>query len=143
MAVSITLKGREVPLLYTTEEMLTIQEEIGPVHETITKASGANPEDSKDTSLFGTKEHLKTLAKLIVLLGNAGLEENDQEGDLTEKKVLRGIKPDEIYLAVSACMQCLTEGMMSEIPDDIEKKAQSGPVDVTLEEIKKKDGTES
>ena len=143
MAVCITIKGREVPLAYTTEEMLTIQEEIGPVHDTITIASGANPDNPKDTSRFGTKEHLKTLAKLIVILGNAGLEESDQEGDLTEKKVLRGIKPDEIYLAVSACMQCLTEGMMSEIPDDIEKKAQSGPVDVTLEEIKKKDGTES
>ena len=136
---TIKLKGREIPLLYTTEEMLTIQEEIGPVHETITKASGANQEDSKDTSLYGTKEHLKTLAKLIVILGNAGLEESDQEGDLTEKKVLRGIKPDEIYLAVSACMQCLAEGMNSEIPE----KKQEGPVDVTLEEIKKKDETES
>lgn len=136
---SIKLKEREIPLIYTTEEMLTIQEEIGPIHETITVASGSNPDDKKDTSRFGTKEHLKTLAKLIVILGNAGLEENNQEGDLTEKKVLRGIKPDEIYLAVSACMQCLTEGMMSEIPE----KKPEGPVDVTLEEIKKKDETES
>ena len=143
MAVSITLKGKEVPLLYTTEEMLTIQEEIGPVYEAINLASGSNPDDKKDTSRFGTKEHLKALAKMIVILGNAGLEESDQEGDLTEKKVLRGIKPDEIYLAVAACMQCLTEGMMSEIPDDIDKKAKSGPVDVTLEKIKKKDETES
>ena len=139
MAVSIKIKGREIPLIYTTEEMLTIQEEIGPVNETITTASGSNPDDKKDTSRFGTKEHLRTLAKLIVILGNAGLEESDQEGDLTEKKVLRGIKPDEIYMAVSACMKCLTEGMQSEIPE----KKQEGPVDVTLEEIKKKDETES
>ena len=143
MAVSIKLKGREIPLLYTSEEMLTIQEEIGPVHEAILKASGANPDDPKDTSLFGGREHLRTLAKLIVILGNAGLEEAGEAADLTEKKVLRGIRPDEIGIAVSVCMSSLAEGMKSEIPDDIEKKAQEGPVDVTLEELKKKDGTES
>ena len=140
---SINLKGRKIPLLYTSQEMLTIQEEIGPVYDTITIASGGNPEDSKDRSRFGSAEHLKTLAKLIVILGNTGLEESNQEPDLTEKKILRGIRPDEIYIAVDACMKCMTEGMMSEIPDEIEKKAQSGPVDVTLEEIKKKDETES
>ena len=143
MAVLFKIRGREVPLLYTTEEMLTIQEEIGPLHETITKASGANPENSKDTSLFGSKEHLKTLAKLIRILGNAGLEESGEAADLTEKGVLRAIKPNEIFLAINSVMTCLNEGMRSEIPDDIEKKAQQGPVDVTLEEIKKKDGTES
>ena len=136
--VTITLKGREIPLVYTTEEMLTIQEEIGPVYDAIAMASGSNPDDRMDRSRFGTKEHLKALAKMIRILGNAGLEETDQAPDLTEKKVLRGIKPEEIYLAVNACMQCMTEGMMSEIPE----KEQEGPVDVTLEEIKKKEMTE-
>ena len=139
---SITLKGREIQLLYTTAEMLTIMEEIGPLHEAFVKASGANPDNEKDTSMFGSLEHLKTLAKMIVILGNAALEESGENADLTEKKVLRSIKPNEIGLAVNACMVCLAEGMRSEIPDDTEKKAQEGPVDVTLEELKKKDGTE-
>ena len=61
--VTITLKGREIPLVYTTEEMLTIQEEIGPVYDAIAMASGSNPDDRMDRSRFGTKEHLKALAR--------------------------------------------------------------------------------
>ena len=131
---SINLKGREIPLLYTVWEMKQIVEELGPIGDVLFKASGYNPDDETDLTKFGSSEHLKTVAKLAVILGNAGLEEAGEKPDLTEKKVLRAMKPNEILEVANECLNCLTEGMRSEIPE--EKK--EGPVDVTLEEINKK-----
>lgn len=132
---SIKLKGREIPLIYTTLEMKKIQEEIGPMERTIEMVTAKNPEDENDRSLYGGVEQLETLGKLVKILGNAGLEENGEEPDLTEKKILRAMKPTEIMEAINACMTAMAEGMASEIPD----KEETGPVDVTLEKMKKKE----
>ena len=67
---------------------------------------------------------------------NAGLEETGENPDLTDKKVMRALKPSELAGAVNACMDAMSEGMGSEIPE----KEEEGPVDVTLEQMKKKDG---
>lgn len=135
--VTITLKGREVPLLFTTLEMKTIQEEIGPIDRANMIVTGRNPDDEKDMTKYGSVEHLEAAAKMIRILGNAGLEENGEAGDLTDKKVMRALKPGELPDAVRKCMEAMTEGMASEHPE----KKQDGPVDVVLEEIeKKKDG---
>ena len=131
---SIILKGREIPLLYTTWEMKQIQEEMGPLSRAIKLITGRNPDDEKDTSKYGSAEHLSAAAKLIRILGNAGLEESGENPDLSDKKVLRALKPSELAMAVNACMDTMTEGMASEIPPDEE----TGPVDVTLEEMNKK-----
>ena len=131
---SITLKGREIPLLYTTWEMKLIQEEIAPLATAIAMVTGRNPEDEKDTSRFGGAEQLGAVARLIRILGNAGLEEAGENPDLTEKKILRALKPSEMMSAINACMDAMAEGLASEIPE--EKK--EGPVDVTLEEMNKK-----
>jgi len=136
--VTITLKGREIPLLYTTYEMKLIQEQIAPLGKAIALVTGRNPDDDQDTSRFGGAEQLDGLAKLIVILGNAGLEDAGEEPDLTEKKVLRAMKPAEFTTALNACMDAMAEGMKSEIPE----KEETGPVDVTLEEMKKKGGPE-
>ena len=135
--VTITLKGREIPLLYTVWEMKEIQEEIAPLSQAISLVLGRNPEDKEDTSRYGGAEHLAAASKLIRILGNAGLEESGQNGDLTDKKVMRALKPSELAGAVNACMDAMSEGLVSEIPD----KEEEGPVDVTLEEMKKKDAT--
>lgn len=132
---SITLKGREIPLLYTVYEMKTIQEEIGPLAEAMAAVTGRNPEDETDVSRFGGAEMLNAAAALIRILGNAGLEEAGEEADLTNKKVLRAIKPANLMDAVNACLDAMNEGMASEIPDEKE----DGPVDVTLEKMKKKE----
>ena len=129
--VTITLKGREIPLLYTTYEMKLIQERIAPLGQAIAIVTGRNPEDAEAEQLDG-------LAKLIVILGNAGLEDAGEEPDLTEKKVLRAMKPAEFTGILNACMDAMAEGMKSEIPE----KEETGPVDVTLEEMKKKGGPE-
>ena len=133
--VTINLKGREVPLLFTTMEMKTIQEEIGPIERANLIVTGRNPDDEKDMSRYGSVEHLEAAAKMIRILGNAGLEESEEEPNLTDKKVMRALKPGELPEAVRRCMEAMTEGMASEHPDKPEK---SGPVDVVLEEIEKK-----
>lgn len=137
--VTITLKGREIPLLYTTWEMKLVQEELGPISKAIKKVLGRNPEDENDMSLYAGAEHLAAVAVLIRILGNAGLEESGEAADLTDKKVLRALKPADLADAVNRCMDAMAEGMRSEIPE----KKQEGPVDVTLEEMKKKKEKES
>ena len=133
----ITLKGREIPLCYTTEEMLTIQEEIGPLDKTIRLVTGRNPEDEDDTSWFGSAEHIKTISAMIKILGNAALEEQGGEQNLTDKAIRRMMRPNQIGEAINAILDAMAEGMQSEIP----KEVKSGPVDVTLEEIEKKKET--
>ena len=135
---SITLKGREIPLLYTTYEMKTIQEEIAPIGKALKIILGRNPEDENDTSLYGSAQHLEAAAKMVRILGNAGLEENGEDADLTDKKVMRAIRPGELAEVVNACFDAMNEGMKSEIPE----KEETGPVDVTLEEMKKKETKE-
>ena len=132
---TIRIKGREVPLLYTVYEMKQIQEEIGPLGEAINLVLGRNPEDEKDRSRYLSKEHLDAATKLIRILGNAGLDEAGEAPNLTDKMIARAIKPVELPIMISACMDAMNAGMMSEIPE----KEDDGPVDVTLEEMKKKE----
>ena len=130
----IKIKGRNVPLLYTVYEMKAIQEEIGPLAEAINLVLGRNPEDEKDRSKYLSREHLEAATKLIRILGNAGLEEAGEAPNLTDKMIARAIRPVELPIMISACMDAMNAGMMSEIPE----KKQDGPVDVVLEEIEKK-----
>ena len=134
---TIELKGREIPLLFTVWEMKAVQEEIGPLSRVISLTLGRNPEDEDDTSGYGGAEHLGTVAKMIRIMGNAGLEETDQPADLTEKKILRALRPIELAEIVGKCMDAMNEGLQSEIP----QKEKTGPVDVVLEEIEKKKET--
>lgn len=134
--ITINLKGREVPLLYTTYEMKQIQEEIAPLGKAMQLVLGRNPDDETDMSGYMGAEHLKHAATLIRILGNAGLEEAGEAPDMTDKKIMRALRPADMIEAINACMDAMTEGMASEIPP----KEDEGPVDVTLEDMKKKDG---
>ena len=133
------MKGREIPLLYTVYEMKQVQEEIAPLGEFQYIIFGRNKDDEKDTSKYAGAEHLGAVAKLIRILGNAGLEEAGEAADLTDKWVLRAMKPAALVDAVNACMEAMSEGMASEIPE----KESDEPVDVTLEQMKKKETKES
>lgn len=135
---SIILKGREIPLIYTTYEMKQIQDDIAPLNRAISLVLGRNPDDKEDMSKFGGAEHIESAAALIRILGNAGLEENGEAGDLTDKKVMRALRPADLPAAVNACMDAMNEGMASEIPE----QEDEGPVDVTLEEMRKKKETD-
>lgn len=138
--VTINLKGREIPLLLTTEEMKTIQEEIAPLEEVVARVLGRDPENPEDRKGFLGPEHLKAATKMIRIMGNAGLEENGEEPDLTDKKVARAIRPAELPKMVNECIAAWNEGMASEIPA---RPKEAGPVDVVLEEIEKKKDPES
>ena len=136
---SITLRGRKIPLVYTVFEMKQIQEEIAPLADFAYAVSGRNKDDENDASGYASPAHLNAIAKLVRILGNAGLEEAGEAADLTDKKILRALRPTDLNNAISACMKAIDEGMASEIPD----KKQEGPVDVTLEEMNKKKEQES
>ena len=137
----ITLKGRRVPLLYTTWEMKVIQEEIGQISRAISLVTGRNPDDDKDKSQYGGARHIASVGKMVRILGNAGLEETGEKADLTDKSVLRALRPSELADVINSCMEAMNEGMRSEIPDEKDKPGTR--VDVTLEEIEKKKETES
>lgn len=134
---TITLKGREIPLIMTTWELKQMQEEICKVEILAQKIAGRNPENDEDTSGFGTPEHLDVIAKAVRIMGNAGLEETGQEADLTEKKILRALKPVELFPVANACIDAINEGWASEIPDVPEDRPR-GRVDKGLREMKKK-----
>lgn len=137
--VEITLRGRTIPLVYTTFEMKQIQEEIAPLDKFAYMVFGRNPEDENDTSLYGGPDHLRAAGALIRILGNAGLEESGEKADLTDKWVLRSLKPATLAEAVNKCMKAVNEGNQSEI----QPKQDEGPVDVTLEKMNKKKEKES
>lgn len=136
--VTITLKGREIPLLYTVYEMKAIQEQVCRLGDMQYAILGRSRDNSEE-SIYGTPEHLDAITKLIRILGNAGLEEAGEKGDLTDKQIMRALKPGALVTAVKACMDAMDEGMASEIPPE----TKQGPVDVVLEEIEKKKEPES
>ena len=133
----IKIGGRIIPLLYTTYEMIAIQEEIGCTSFQLKdEVFGIRQEDEDDpTSIridVGTDpEKTKKMATLIRILGNAGLEENGEEPDLTEKWVMRNMKPAMIVPYAVLVMREISEGNKMETPD---REGEKGPVDEGLEE---------
>ena len=131
---TIKLRNREIPLVYTVYEMKQLQEEVAPLEQLQYALYGRNPDDETDSSRYASPEHLEAVAKLIRILGNAGLEEAGQDPDLTDKWVMRSIRPIDLSMVMRIASQAMTEGMASEIPE----KEKEGRVDVTIEEMEKK-----
>lgn len=135
---SITLKGREIPLEYTVWEMKLLEEEIGKINEFLRMLFGKTPEDGDDeASAFGEPEQLNAIAAFIRICGNAGLESTGEEANLTDKWILKAMKPGQITEVMGACVTAINEGMASEIP---QKEENGEPVDVTLEQMERKKG---
>ena len=138
--IEIKIGGRVVPLLYTTMEMIAIQREIGctsfQLKEDVFGLYQEDEDDPKSLHIDVAKDadKVEKLCKLIRILGNAGLEEAGEPADLTNKKVMRAMKPSDMIEAINACMDAMNEGMASEVPE----RKKEGPVDVVLEEIEKK-----
>ena len=132
----IKIGGRMIPLLYTTFEMIAIQEEIGcTAYELRDEVFGIRQLDEDDpTSLtFDVMKDAgktKKLGTLIRILGTAGLEEKGDEPDLTDKWVLRNMKPAMILPYCVTVMAEITAGNTVESV----KKEEEGPVDEVLEE---------
>ena len=76
-------------------------------------------------------ERMEKFGKLVTILGNAGLEQNGEEPDLTEKWVLRNIKPAMVLPYAVVVMAEIREGNRIE---NITSAEEEGPVDEVLEE---------
>ena len=133
----IRIGKREIPLFYSTYEMIAIQEEIGcTAFQLREEVFGIRQEDEDDPMSIRMEcatdpEKTKKLGTLIRIMGNAGLEENGEKGDLTDKWILRNMKPALIMAYAVAAMAVIVEGNRIEAP---EAEEQQGPVDEVLEE---------
>lgn len=132
----IKIGGRTVPLFYSTYEMIAIQREIGcTAFELREKVFGFHLKDEDDpTSLemdvAKDPEKTEKFGKLLTILGNAGLEEAGQEGNLTAKWVLRNMKPQLINVFALTAMKVIIDGNSVET----QNAEEQGPVDEILEE---------
>ena len=132
----IKIGKRTIPLFYSTYEMIAIQKEIGctafQLREEVMGFHQDDPDDPMSVHLDVVKDPEKTekLGKLLKILGNAGLEEAGQEPDLTEKWILRNMKPPMISTYAIVAMTVIVEGNQTEST----KAEEQGPVDEILEE---------
>lgn len=131
----IKIGGREIPLLYTTYELVAIQEEIGCTgHQLRDEVFGIHLADEDDPSsvvfdCVTDGKKTKKLGTLIRILGNAGLEEQGKEPNLTDKWVLRNMKPGLLLVYALGAFAVINEGNQMEA-----KQEETGPVDEGLEE---------
>ena len=137
----INIGNRKIPLMFTTYEMIALQRDIGcTASELRTEVFGIeeNEDDPNKVKFTITDDDRKMekLGTLIRILGNAGLEENGEEGNLTDKWVLRHIKPIDVMAYAIATMTVILDGMMSEVSEM--RKNDDGPVDEILEEENRK-----
>lgn len=141
--MEINIGGRKIPLLLTTLELAEIQEDIGcTVAQLRDEVFGLTEDDEPDENgkpvfRFGVVNDPKKIRKmgtLIRILGNAGLEEQGEEPDLTDKWVLRALPPGWIIPMAVILVSVVHEAMKQEKTEE----KQSGPVDVTIEEENRK-----
>ena len=80
----------------------------------------------------------KRLGTLIRILGNAGLEEKGEKPDLTDKWILRNMKPGMILMYAVGVYAVISAGNQMEVRNE-----EQGPVDEGLEEqqAKKQQGS--
>lgn len=134
--MEIRIGGREIPMTLTTFELIAIQEEIGctigQLQDQVFGLEKNLETDEYKFNLAEDKERLKKFGKLIRILGNAGLEEAGQEPDLTDKWILRHMKPVMIMAYVIVITAVINEAMKMESAQD------DGPVDEVLAEENRK-----
>ena len=132
---TLKIGGREIPLLYTTYELVEIQEAVGCTgYQLKDEVFGIRLQDEDDPNsvvfdCVGDGKKTKKLGTLIRIIGNAGLEENGEEPNLTDKWVLRNMKPGLILMYALVVYAVINEGNRMEA-----KHEGNGPVDEGLEE---------
>lgn len=147
---TIKLREREIPLYCSTLEMETIEEEIGctlgQLRDEVFGLKLKDPEADPDKpeswvfGLYSDPEKKKKFGKLLRILGNAGLEENGQEPDLTDRWVLRGIKPGMLLMYALVALSVTNDAQRMET---VTQKPDDGtPVDEFVEEENRKKALE-
>ncbi len=131
----LTIGGRDIPLYYSTLEMVEIERTFGctafQLNDKILGLRQIDEDDPEkiDMEILRNADMKENLGKLIRILGNAGLEEAGMEPDLTDKWVMRHIRPAMVASYAVAAMYVVNEGNQMEA-----KREQNGPVDEGLEE---------
>ena len=115
----IIIGERNIPLHYSTYETIAIQSEIGcTAFQLKDEVFGVKKIDEDEDETLGNIEldvvkdpvKMMKMGKLIRILGNAGLEESGQEPDLTDKWILRHMKPSMIIIYALAMITVITAG---------------------------------
>ena len=136
--MEIIIGGRTIPMVMSTFEMIAIQDEIGcTVGQLRDEVFGIEQDMETDEYKFtiaNDKEKIRKFGTLMRILGNAGLEEAGQEPDLTDKWILRRMKPGMVLPYVVAVAAVINEAMKMETTE----QAEEGPVDEVLEEENRK-----
>ena len=134
--MEIKIGGREIPMTLTTFEMIAIQEEIGctvgQLQDSVFGLEKNLETDEYSFQMVNDKDRLRRFGALIRIMGNAGLEEAGKEPDLTDKWILRHIKPAMIMPYMIAITGVINEAMK------METAKTEGPVDEVLEEENRK-----
>ena len=143
--LTIKIGEREIPLALTALELVTIQEDLGcTVLQVRDEVFGIKQDfenldkDGNPKTTLGIlddPQRVKKLATLIRIMGNAGLEDEGKEPDLTDRWILKHMSPATgMILAYSVAVQTAINVMMSvEIPAE-----EEGAVDLILEEENRK-----
>ena len=135
--IEIRIGGRVIPLLYTTMEMIAIQKEIGctsfQLKDDVFGLYLEDEDDPKSLRIDVAKDadKVEKLCKLIRILGNAGLEEKGEAADLTDRWVMRHIKPAMIVPYAVTALAEIIEGNQMESQKAEQENAE---VDEGLEE---------
>lgn len=135
--MEIKIGGRTIPLTLTVFEMIAIQDEIGcTVAQLRDNVFGIEHDLETDEYRFTVaddREKIKKFGMLLRIMGNAGLEEAGQEPDLTDKWILRHIRPALLLPYVIAATAAINDAMKMETDEP-----GSGPVDEVLAEENRK-----
>ena len=142
----IKMGDRTIPLLFTSWEMVAIQERIGctaaQLRDEVFGLHLADEENPKSwvMEVANNPVKLKKMGTLIEILGNAGLEEAGEGPDLTAKWVLRHMRPALILGYALAATAEIGVGMRSEVAEEGEESQKGQKIDVMVaEEDRKKE----
>ena len=135
---TLKIGGRELPVYYSTYELIAIERELGCTGFQIKdQVMGIRQTDEEDPSsiVFDVVDdpvRQEKLGVLITILCNAGLEMEGKKPDVTAKWVLRHMKPGLVLFYAMGVMTVIQEG--NDMTAQEEEKENEGPVDVLLEE---------
>ena len=120
--LTLTIGERVIPLRFTMNEFIEIEEEIGNLGEV------------RDLILKG-KNRLRNMIGVIRILGNAGLKHAGQEADLTYDWLKDNMDPHALLAYQMSILGCLTKASESQaVKEDNENKER----DLVMEEINQK-----
>lgn len=143
--MEIKIGQRTIPLALTTYELIAIQQEIGctaaqlrdVVFGITEEEPGKDGQPKYRFSVATDGERMARMGTLIRILGNAGLEEAGEKPDLTEKWILRNLKPALVLPMAIVLISVINDAMMMENTEESNAES-SEPVDVTIEEENRK-----